>query len=180
MTDRPEDWKILGVEPGTEAVLVRRAYQERRALYESDTLATYNLLDDDEREEMMGRIDSAYERIVGDTPDPAPNPTPPPAPSTPQIEVPTGPAPDLSTEPGELLRYTRLKNGLTLHQIATETKIGVQVLEQIENEDFAGLPATVFVRGHVQQFARELKMDKPTDVAKHFIAKMEGLTDGEA
>lgn len=177
MTDRPEDWELLGVEPGTDVVLVRRAYQERKALYESGSLATYNLLDDDEREKMVGRIDAAYERIIGHTAEPAREPAPPPPPPAPVLEVPTGPAPDLATEPGELLRYTRLKNGLTLHQIATETKIGVQVLEQIENEDFAGLPAVVFVRGHVQQFARELKMPDPIDVAKHYIDKMDGGAD---
>lgn len=176
MTDHPEDWQILGVEPGTDLVLVKRAYIERRALYETGSLATYNLLEDDERETMMGRIDAAYERIIGDSPLPAPAAVSPPEP-TPQIQVPSGPSPDAAAEPGALLHYTRLKKGLTLHQIAAETKIGVQVLEQIENESFDSLPAAVFVRGHVQQFARELKMSDPAVIAKHFIEKMEGEQD---
>ena len=176
MTDNPEDWQLLGIEPGTDLVLVKRAYAERRALYESGSLATYNLLDDDERETMMGRIDAAYERIIGDSLEPAPAAVSPPPP-TPQIQVPTGPSPNPATEPGELLRYTRLKKGLTLHQIAAETKIGVQVLEQIENENFDSLPAAVFVRGHVQQFARELQMTDPIAISKYFIEKMESEPD---
>lgn len=176
MTDHPEDWQLLGLEPGTDIVLVKRAYIERRALYESGSLATYNLLDDDERETMMGRIDAAYERIIGDNLEPAPAAVSPPPPM-PQIQVPTGPSPDPTAEPGELLHYTRLKKGLTLHQIAAETKISVQILEQIENEDFESLPAAVFVRGHVQQFARELKMSDPAAIAKHFIEKMESKQD---
>lgn len=171
MTDNPEDWQLLGIEPGTDLVLVKRAYTERRALYESGSLATYNLLDDDERETMMGKIDAAYERIIGDSLEPAPA-APSPPPPTPQIQVPTGPSPDPATEPGELLNYTRLKKGLTLHQIAAETKISVQILEQIENENFDSLPAAVFVRGHVQQFARELKMTDPVAISKYFIEKM--------
>ena len=49
MTIRPEDWETLGVEPDADISEVRRAYQRRRELYKSDTLATYNLLDDEER-----------------------------------------------------------------------------------------------------------------------------------
>ena len=176
MTAHPEDWELLGVEPDTDLVLVKRAFMERRALYESNTLATYNLLDDDEREEMVTRIETAYERIVGDAPQAMPAEAPTPAPIQ-QPEVPTGPAPDLAAEPGELLHHTRLRLGLSLHQIAIETKIGVQILEQIENEDFEALPATVFVRGHVQQFARELKLPDPGKIAQHYIEKMEGGED---
>ena len=179
MNTRPEDWELLGVEPDTDIVLVKRAYVQRRALYESNPLATYNLFDDDERENMVTKIESAYERIVGAQPEEIPVSTPPPPPPAIQpAEVPTGPAPDPTVKPGELLQHTRLKKGLTLHQIAAETKIGAPILEQIENEEFEALPATVFVRGHVLQFARELKLPDPAEIAQLYIEKMEG-GDGE-
>ena len=38
------DWEVLGLEPGADPKDVRRAYRERRALYESDSLATYTLV----------------------------------------------------------------------------------------------------------------------------------------
>ena len=44
----------------------------------------------------------------------------------------------------------------------------------IENEDFQALPAVAFVRGHVQQFARELKLDDAYESTKLYIAKMTG------
>ena len=172
MNVRPEDWEVLGLEPDTEIPRVRQAYHRRRALYEPTALATYNLLDDDERADMVQRIDEAYRRIVGAEPKAAASPSPSRLPP-PEPEVPSGPAPDSATEPGAHLRHHRLSQGLSLHQIAGETKIGFAILEQIENEDFDALPATVFVRGHAQQFARELKLPDAHEFAKLYIAKMQ-------
>jgi len=179
VTIRQEDWEILGLEPGADIGQVRRAYRHRRTLYEPTALATYNLLDDEERAGMVDRIEEAYRRIMGTEP-PAVSPTPPPA------GVPTvatkgviGDAPDPISEPGAHLQFLRTAKGITLHQIAVETKIGVTILEQIENENFAALPAPAFVRGHVHQFARELKMADAYDFAKYYLAKMQGSGSGE-
>jgi hypothetical protein len=176
MNVRPEDWEILGLEPGADIGQVRRAYRHRRSLYEPAALATYNLLDDEERDGMVDRIDEAYRRIMGSEP-PAPAPAPPPPPfvkpSAPS-EVPIGGAPDPAVEPGAHLRFHRTAKGFTLHQIAVETKIGVAILEQIEDEDFEALPAPAFVRGHVHQFARELKLADSYEFAKLYLHKMQG------
>ena len=182
MSDRPEDWEILGLEPGADIGQVRRAYRHRRSLYEPSALATYNLLDDEEREDMVVKIDEAYRRIMGSDPPPPskPPPPPPPAPSTPdRAAAPALPAPDPETEPGAYLKHHRTIRGFTLHQIAAETKIGGAILEQIENEDFDALPAVAFVRGHVQQFARELKLEDAYEFTKLYIAKMTGGDEDE-
>jgi hypothetical protein len=171
MKVRPEDWEVLGLEPGAEIPRVRQAYYHRKALYEPTALATYNLLDDDERADMVLRIDEAYRRIVGAEPSAAAVPFPARLPP-PESEVPSGPAPDSATEPGAHLRHHRLSQGLSLHQIAGETKIGVAILGQIENEDFDALPAAAFVRGHTQQFARELKLPDAHELARLYVEKM--------
>ena len=56
MSARPEDWEILGLEPDADLGQIRRAYRHRRSLYEPAALATYNLLDDEEREDMIDRL----------------------------------------------------------------------------------------------------------------------------
>jgi hypothetical protein len=180
MTIRPEDWEVLGLEPGADIGQVRRAYRHRRSLYEPAALATYNLLDDEEREGMVSRIDEAYQRIME---------TEPPAPAQPAarpVDKPAddgpGPdqeAPDPVSDPGAFLRHHRLASGNTLHQIAAETKIGVAILEQIENENFDALPAPAFVRGHVHQFARELKLGDAYEFAKYYLRKMQGGNETE-
>ena len=174
MTIRPEDWEILGLEPGADIGQVRRAYRHRRSLYEPAALATYNLLDDEEREDMVDRIEDAYRRIIGADPPAAPQPQPPAMNPNASNEVVIGNAPDPLSEPGAHLRFHRAAKGFTLHQIAVETKIGVAILEQIENEDFDALPAPAFVRGHVHQFARELKLDDAYEFAKFYLTKMQG------
>jgi hypothetical protein len=171
MKARPEDWEVLGLESGAETPRVRQAYRHRRALYEPTALATYNLLDDDERADQIRRIDEAYRRIMGGEPSAPAAPFPVRLPP-PETEVPSGPAPDPAAEPGAYLRHHRLFQGLSLHQISAETKIGVTILEQIENEDFEALPAPAFVRGHTHQFARELKLPNFHEVAKLYIDKM--------
>jgi hypothetical protein len=179
MTIRPEDWEILGLEPGADIGQVRRAYRHRKSLYEPAALATYNLLDDEERDGMVDRIEEAYRRIIGSEPPPAPQAPSQETPPTATNEVVIGNAPDPLAEPGAHLRFHRLARGFTLHQIAVETKIGVAILERIENEDFEALPAPAFVRGHVHQFARELKLDDAYEFAKFYLTKMQGGDTGE-
>jgi len=173
MTATPGDWEILGLEPDSDISTVRRAYRERRALYQAESLATYNLLDDEERTELVARIDAAYERIVGTAPRGFPG-TLDAATATAEADVPSGPAPEAEVEPGPYLRHHRLLQGVSLHHVESATKIGVAILERIENEDFDALPAAVFVRGHVEQFAREVGIANPADFAKTYLRKMQG------
>ena len=172
-----EDWELLGLEPDADITAVRRAYRARRALYEPHALATYNLLEEDERAQMVARLDAAYERIVGTAPAAPPPPRTGPRESEPHASVPSGPPPDAEADPGPHLRYHRLSAGVTLHHVSAETKISVAVLEHIEAEDFHALPPAVFVRGHVQQFARELRLANADEIAKHFVAKMQNDDD---
>jgi hypothetical protein len=180
MNARPEDWEILGLEPGADIGQVRRAYHHRRSLYEPTALATYNLLDDEERDDMVAKIEEAFRRIVGSEPPPPRRIEPSPSEKPPaNRQVVIEGAPDPESEPGAYLRHLRLARGFTLHQIAAETKIGVSILELIENENFDALPAIAFVRGHVHQFARELRLPDAYEFAKLYIAKMEGEQEGE-
>jgi len=170
---RREDWELLGLEPGADIARVKQAYRHRMSVYEPTSLATYNLLDEDERETMIGRIDRAYHRIVGAEPPPVPIPVAA-EPQSATVEIPSGPMPDPVRDPGAHLRHQRLRRGFTLQRISAETKIAVAILEQIENEDFDGLPAAAFVRGHVQQYAREIRIENPDAMAKHYLDKMQG------
>lgn len=173
MSATAEDWEVLGLEPGADLPAVRRAYHARRALYEPSALATYNLLEEDERRQMLARIDAAFGRITGGGAQPAPDTAPMPAAPATEPEIPIGPPPDPRSDPGACLRFHRLSSGLSLHRIAAETKIGVAILERIEDEAFDELPAAVFVRGHVVQFARELRIAQAEELAKAFVAKMQ-------
>lgn len=169
---RYEDWKLLDLSPGAPLSEVNRALHFRRALYQHDALATYNLFDEDERLRMLERIDEAYRRITGGEPPPNQGPQPSLVTDENGAEIPSGPAPDVRTEPGAHLRFQRRTKGLTLEQLAIETKIRASLLKQIESEDVEELPAAVFVRGHVLQYARALGLGDPNELAARYLAKV--------
>jgi hypothetical protein len=229
MVDEPtkQDWAVLDLKPGARPAQVQRAYQRRRALYEREVLATYTLLSEAERGEMLERIDRAYRRIMGQSPTSGPRPSfshetmlkvrrPPvahraesatldqpaptreatvssptaetstlPAPSsrpTPPAPVATSvaPEPDPTREPGAFLRYHRQQLGISIQAVADETKIRSLQIEKIEGESYSGLPATVYVRGFVIQYARFLGIPDPEAVAASFLNGMETNTSSDS
>ncbi len=179
MTVRQEDWDVLGLEADADLAAVKKAYRHRRSLYEPSALATYSLLDDEERTEVANRIEEAYRRIMEYlVPEEAVAAPPPPPPE--KVDMPTGPAPDPVEDPGRHLRHQRLTRGLSIDRIATATKISASILKQIENEDFDALPAAVFVRGHIVQLGREIGITDIEGLAKLYMAKMANSVDDEA
>lgn len=61
---------------------------------------------------------------------------------------------------GGLFRQTRERQRLSLEQIASRTRIQQHHLHALEEEDFASLPAKVFVKGFVRSYARALGLDE--------------------
>jgi cytoskeleton protein RodZ len=60
---------------------------------------------------------------------------------------------------GSTLQQERLRQGLSLEEIAARTRISRRFLQAIEVEDFASLPGAVFTRNFVRQFTVTLGMD---------------------
>ena len=162
---RPEDWEILGVPPGTSIDQVASAYRRRRSLYSEEALASYMLLEDDERTALLARLEEAWKRI-----------------STSQTRVASGAsaplelepeadaaAPDPEEHPGAYLRYQRIRRGLSLEAVAAETKIRPSLLTQLENDSFDETPAPVYVRGFVLQVARTLGLAEAENLAAAYL-----------
>ncbi|MBI1790359.1 MAG: helix-turn-helix domain-containing protein [Acidobacteria bacterium] len=60
---------------------------------------------------------------------------------------------------GEKLRRRRLESGVSLDQIASQTKISVRMLQAIEAERYDRLPGGVFRKKFIEQYARAVGMD---------------------
>jgi flagellar biosynthesis protein FlhG len=71
---------------------------------------------------------------------------------------------------GSLLRKVRESRGVELDDISRHTKINLVQLRAIEEEDFAALPALVYLRGFVQEIAKFLGLD-PTQVARTYLRR---------
>jgi cytoskeletal protein RodZ len=60
---------------------------------------------------------------------------------------------------GALLRQIREAIGVELREIAERSKIGMAYLSALEGEVFGKLPAAVYVRGFLPEYARALGLD---------------------
>lgn len=74
---------------------------------------------------------------------------------------------------GTLLRRTRDRHGKTLEQLAQSTKISIHTLEALENNDFERLPASIYTRGFLRVYAREIGLD-PEETVEQYVAQFEG------
>jgi cytoskeletal protein RodZ len=58
------------------------------------------------------------------------------------------------------LRNFRQKRGISLEQIADETKISIRFLRAIESEDYHQLPGGIFNRSYLRQYAASTGFDE--------------------
>ena len=80
----------------------------------------------------------------------------------PAVHAARPPMPELSERTefsGPLLRQIREAVGVELREIAERSKIGMAYLQALEGEVFAKLPAPVYVRGFLAEYARALGLD---------------------
>lgn len=70
---------------------------------------------------------------------------------------------------GALLKKIREYKNVTIERMAEMTRISKTHINAIENEDLAKLPADVYVRGYVYQYAKVLKLNPDTVAASYLI-----------
>lgn len=83
-----------------------------------------------------------------------------------------------STQPsGALdLRNSRQRKGISLEQIAEQTKISIRFLRAIEAEDFHELPGGIFATSYMKQYAAAIGIDD-TLLLSHYRASNEPAAD---
>ena len=69
---------------------------------------------------------------------------------------------------GETLRNAREAKGLTCSQVAAQTHMLVQIVEEMEREDFHRIPAPIYGRGFVRLFADCVGLD-PVPLVREFM-----------
>src|SRR5690349_2203022 len=179
-------YELLEVPPTASFEDIRRANRRIRDIYGADSVAISGLYDPAGLEAVHRRLDLAYTTLMDaakrkeydlelfpdGVPSPPPPPTPPslldaPAPRQTKVEeavvaTPRPPMPELGPRTefsGPLLRQIREAVGIELREIAERSKIGMAYLQALEAELFAKLPAPVYVRGFLAEYARALGLD---------------------
>lgn len=177
-------YELLEVPPTASFEDIRRANRRIRDIYGAESVAISGLYDPASLEAVHRRLDLAYTTLMDAAkrkdydmelfPDGVPMPISPPVhaeASAPRVAakvddpavVAVRPAmPEVSpfTEfSGPLLRQIREAIGVELREIAERSKIGMAYLSALEGEVFAKLPAAVYVRGFLAEYARALGLD---------------------
>lgn len=184
-------YDTLGLERAASDDEIRRAYKAQRETYTEGSLALTGLLEDPQIREEQGRIAEAYDTLLDlprrraydasvfpdDAPAaPAQGSRGPSATDSELAQLRAELAREISPETqftGNLLRRAREAAGIELVDIATQTKISLAYLRAIEADDFAALPAPVYVRGFLVQIARVLRLD-PFQVSKSYLKRVRG------
>ncbi len=174
---RDDLYAALGLEPRASSDEVERAYRFSLELYGEGALATYSLLEPAEAEAMRTRVREAYEVLSDEQKrqayDAAQGFLPPDTPVLPF------PGPKASREQEQLpevltgaeLRRLREARGVSLRHIASVTKIGLRYLEYLEEDRFQFLPAPVYLRGFLQEYARLVGID-PRRTADAYMSRL--------
>jgi flagellar biosynthesis protein FlhG len=177
-------YELLEVPPTASFEDIRRANRRIRDIYGAESIAVSGLYDPASLEAVHRRLDLAYTTLMDAAkrkdydhelfPDGVPMPVQPIAPSE---AIPTRPVakhddpaalaarpamPELTEQTefsGPLLRQIREAIGVELREIAEKSKIGMAYLQALEAEVFHKLPAPVYVRGFLAEYARALGLD---------------------
>jgi hypothetical protein len=160
-----KDYKLLDLDENPTPQEARRAYHKMKALYAEGSLATYSLMTGQEREEMIDNIERAYMRISREVTSRLTTPEAPVSPENAAAPVPPKPGESI----GIYLKRRRENLGLTLRDVASRTRIRTTYLEHIENERLTDLPAPVYLRGFVLEFARVLDLPNPESTAAAYL-----------
>lgn len=176
-------YEILETEPGVSDEEVRRAYRTLKDIYASSSPVVSGLYDEQELADLHARANAAHDTLFAperrrlyDLALPeadlaravraaaANNTRHPNLPSPGADDRPESPEPvielgdDVS---GAALRKIREARGIELGDIAHRTKISERHLRAIEEERFGDMPAAVYVRGYVLEYARAIRIDAP-------------------
>jgi flagellar biosynthesis protein FlhG len=193
----PTLYEVLGVERSASDEDIRRAVKRHREVYAAGGLATVSLFDEKTRASALARIDEAHDTLLDpvrrraydlstfpdDAAPSAPRPVARPALAAEQLLLAAQLLRELGPDTeftGELLRKVRESQGLDLSEISARTKIARAQLEALEDEAFEQLPAGVYVRGFLGEYAKVLKLD-PAQVQRTYLRRMrERGTAGKA
>jgi flagellar biosynthesis protein FlhG len=159
--------ELLDVEATASDRDIRRAYRRAREIYAPESLVVSGLYTAAELEMLLRRFEEAYEALLDPArprrhPSQAGSPLATPSPDVEESPSPRHPEPEIGPKTeitGAIFRQLREARGIDLHAISQKTKIGVGHLRSIEEERFDLLPALVYVRGFLQEYARALRLD---------------------
>lgn len=171
--DTEKYYAILELPPGAPFAEVKKKHLYLTEFYTGDSMELAALNGDapyHKRQAILQEINDAYDRLKDalvseELPDR-------------QIERPAAAVRDelkeylgsITAYSGPVLKDIRERIGADLNDVALATRVQKRYLEEIETEQFARIPAEVYLRGYVVEYARFLSLDHQK-VAEDYIRR---------
>jgi flagellar biosynthesis protein FlhG len=181
-------YELLEIYPGASEEEVRRGYKQVKEYFGTNGLAISGLCSEKEQAEYQKRAKQAHEVLIDRSKRREYDKTMfpegfPKAPekfedgrkalagsvASPHDSLPTVDLREDQMVTGAFLGEIRKERGIELVDISNRAKISISYLKAIEEEKYEELPARVYIRGFVTEFARYLKID-PKRAVSDFMA----------
>ncbi|MBN2525289.1 MAG: helix-turn-helix domain-containing protein [Deltaproteobacteria bacterium] len=188
-TLRQNYYQLLEIYPGASEEEIRRAHKQLFNWFGLEGLAVRGAATEPERELLQRRAEEAHARLLDrsvrreydrknfpegfiptEEQDAAPRDSIAGTVTATHESLPKVVLREGDVVDGAFLGNLRKERGVELADISNRAKVSVRYLKAIEQEKFADLPAAVFTRGFVTEFARFLKVD-PRRAATDFMRK---------
>ncbi|MBI4702724.1 MAG: helix-turn-helix domain-containing protein, partial [Deltaproteobacteria bacterium] len=185
-------YDVLGISRAASDDEIRRAYKRQREIFREDSLPIVSLVDAAGMRREQARIEEAYDTLLDPVRKQAydlsifpeddrlrPGATEARSSASEaelamlQAELGREITPETAFS-GALLRKAREAQGLEIGELAQATKVAPAYLRALEAEQFATLPADVYVRGFLQLVAKAIKLD-PTQVVRTYMKRLRAL-----
>lgn len=166
-------FEVLEISPDASLSEIKNAYLRLKKLYTTESIVVSPFADEfpnSSRRAILKKIESAYTKLVALLENEQSKPVPQRRPSV--SDVPIEKEAEITSYSGEVLRQIREKRGIQLYEIALETKIRIELLKNIELENFDGLPSGIYLKAHLMNYASFLSID-PKKVAEDYIRRYE-------
>jgi flagellar biosynthesis protein FlhG len=193
-------YEVLEIAADATPAEIERAYRIARGTYQPSSIATYSVFSDEENVEILERIEEAYSVLadvrlrreydarlrreeiaerpraaaasgsVFDAAEPAAPPYRARSADA-DIELEQSVEPEDGVYDGSVLRRIRLSRGVELEEISAVTKINERYLRCLEEDRYEELPAPVYVRGFLREYAKCLRLD-PLRVTESYLEQL--------
>ena len=174
-------YEILDLKPTATKSEIQQSFSRLRKTYETDSLAVYSILSEDEREDMMARIEEAYRILIDEEKRYNYDQSLGLQISEEQEETALGKSfpkksrkrsdkkektakDTASIDPlsQDFLKRVREKKGISLKDIAESTNIRTYMLSALEDGEYRKLPGRAYAIGFLREYAKYLGIDYQT------------------
>jgi cytoskeleton protein RodZ len=172
-------FEILEISPDSTIMEIRNAYNRLKKLYSTDSVVISPIADEfsrKERMEILEQVEEAFRKLMEILKE-RHGPSPSHAGELAYEDDPSSEKTEEELYSGSVLKQIREKMGIQLFEVSLDTKIRMELLESIEDEEFDSLPQEVYLKGHLTNYARYLLL-KPKKVTQDYIARYRAWKEG--